>query len=133
MTAKPLRDCPTCHRGLDDSTRAAMGLRTGEFLNGLCPGWIGPSDIDHVLHAGEGAVNRVAFFEYKRQRDLTQGQEIFARAITGSWHDADGRSLTIRYEVFQEHDPAPLDRLRVITAWLWPNYRRGLDVDRVGR
>ena len=79
MTSRPLRKCPTCRRALDDATRLAMGLRTGEALNALCPGRTGPSDVDHILHNAYITPERIAFLEYKDQGALLSGGQAILR------------------------------------------------------
>lgn len=124
MANRRLGVCPTCRRGLDDVTRAAMGLRNGEILNSLCPGRIGPSDIDHVLHNGHTSPETVFFFEYKDGAPLGRGQERLLNAMRGEWQErSTGRLLNIYYRVLQQRDPNPQAVLAPIVDFIWPGQR----------
>lgn len=122
MTARRLDKCPTCRRALDDATRRAMGLRNGELLNSLCPGRVGPSDIDHVLHNGRSTPERIMFYEYKDGPVPGEGQSWLHRSLRGDWQDrADpGRLLTIRCLVLpQSPTQTAADALELSVSWLW--------------
>lgn len=125
---RPLHRCPTCTRDLDDETRRAMGLRTGEVLNALCPGLNGPSDVDHVLHNAWSNPERLVWIEYKnrtpvqyeRVDGLTGGQVILRDSVRGRWcNEDDGRRLDISYVVCPLHPDDPEAEMRPIVDWLW--------------
>lgn len=99
-----------------------MGLRTGELLNGLCPGRNGPSDVDHVLHNGHcSPEERMIWIEYKAGVGLTEGQAYLKRAVSGDWEErSTGRLLSIRYVVLPLHPPDPAGLLQPIVDWIWP-------------
>lgn len=118
MSNRPLRKCPTCYRELDPDTRKNMGLRNGETLNALLPGFIGPSDIDHVVHNGHTVPERVMFYEYKKSGGLNRGQEWLLQALRGDWTNVDGRRLLVNYTVLDligDDNPASLE---ASVAWL---------------
>jgi hypothetical protein len=101
-----------------------MGLRSGEVLAALCPGRIGPSDIDHVLHNGRtppGTPARLAFLEYKNgNAEPRYGQQFLLRALRGHWQDRDdGRQLDIAALVLPQFPPDPNQVLQPIVDWLW--------------
>ena len=122
MSNRPLGECPTCHRPLDDEVREAMGLRTGAVLNALCPGRNGPCDIDHVLHNGRRSPERIYFLEYKRgEPEISGGQKYLLDALRGDWTESNGRLLSIRYAVLPNHPENPAaELLQPIVDWLWP-------------
>lgn len=102
-----------------------MGLRNGELLNGLCPGRIGPCDIDHVLHNGQSDPERVMFFEYKDGAPVPGGQKWLLRSLSGDYQERnDGRLLSVRHVILQQHEPEPEMVLRPAVDWLWPSVVR---------
>jgi hypothetical protein len=123
MTARPLNSCPACRRALDADTRKRMGLRNGELLNSLCPGRIGPSDIDHVLHNGRSNPERVVFYEYKDGAPMPQGQDWLLKSLTGDWEErASTRRISVRRLVLPQHPrttDTALDALTLSVSWLW--------------
>lgn len=119
MTARRLGRCPTCAQPLSDAVRESMGARNGEALNAMCPGKIGPSDIDHVIHVLIG--DKVAFFEYKDGgAALSGGQSIMLDALAGEWVEpATGRRLNVRYFVIPNHPPDINSAYQSAISWLW--------------
>lgn len=125
MANRPLGVCPTCRRELDDMTRASMGLRNGEVLNALCPGRIGPSDIDHVLHNGKSRPEVVYFLEYKDGAPVRGGQDWLFRSLRGEWQErTTGRLLNIYTRVLQQHEPDAAAVLGQIVDFMWPGQSR---------
>lgn len=98
-----------------------MGLRNGEVLNSLCPGAIGPSDIDNVLHNGRSKPERIMFLEYKNNgAPVPTGQAWLLRSLAGDWQEqTTGRLLAIRFDVLQQHPPDPEAVLQPVVDWLW--------------
>lgn len=119
MSNERLRRCPVCDGELDDHTRQRMGLRSGETLNELCPGRIGPSDIDHIVHNGHVDPERVALFEYKNGAPVPMGQRWLLDALSGKWTNEDGRRLHIGAAVLPQHPDDEHAALRPYVEWLF--------------
>lgn len=121
MNASPMRKCPLCLRPLTEHDRVNMGLRSGDMLSALCPGRIGPSDIDHVIHNGASYPQRLAVIEYKGGAPVGIGQRILFGAIAGEWRDGK-RALDIRVFIIEDdHEPAA--QLAEAVGWTFAGRR----------
>jgi hypothetical protein len=114
-----------------------MGLLSNDLLSALCPGRIGPTDLDAAIysdsdlgpeyitaaiHNGVGTPERIGIVEYKGGAPVGQGQKLLFGAIQGEWTNPQGQALTIKvFMIPLDHEPEL--KLREAVDWTFQGRR----------